>query len=168
MVPWFTCVGLIFYVPHNCYWRFEACEASLIAPGGTLFPKSNGGTQIQWLGFFPKTLNGISPTHFGFLYKTYGEIDSPFLQVFKFLEIPNTWVLNSFLRHITFQPSFFQQIFENFSQRYQKLSYILVPVNLYYFRTFPFLLGLPVFTFFIYKSSFVHPRSSKWVDLLVW
>ena len=42
------------YVPHNCYWHFEARKASLIVPGGVLFPKSNGETQIQWLGFFLK------------------------------------------------------------------------------------------------------------------
>ena len=54
MIFWFTRVVLPFYVPYNCYWHFEAHEVSLIVPGGALFPKSNGETQIQWLGFFLK------------------------------------------------------------------------------------------------------------------
>ena len=36
-----TC-GSAIYASHDCYWRFEAREVSLIAPGGVLFPLSNG------------------------------------------------------------------------------------------------------------------------------
>lgn len=39
---WFTRVRVLFYMPHNCNWCFEAHEASLNALGITLFPKSNG------------------------------------------------------------------------------------------------------------------------------
>ena len=39
------------YASHDCYWRFGAYEASLIAPGRVLFPLSNSEALIRWLVF---------------------------------------------------------------------------------------------------------------------
>ena len=68
---WFldSLVGVRFYMPHNCYWRFVAHEASLIAPGGIIFPASNDEVPIQQLIFFLEFWAGVLPFIFSLYMK---------------------------------------------------------------------------------------------------
>ena len=138
----FTRVGWIIHASQTCYWRFEVCKALLNAPGSTLSRTSNGESQIQQMGFFLKLLSGVTPTHFNFLYKSYGDIISPFSQVFRFSEISHIWTPYTFFKtqNIPTLFFFFQEIFETSSLRYHRLSYTLVSANLYFLKQILFFL----------------------------
>ena len=163
MILQFTCVGWIIHAPQTCYWRFEVRKALLNASGGALSRTSNGESQIQRMGFFPKLLSGIIPTHFNFLYKVNGDIISPFSQVFKFSEIVHTRTPHTFFK-IQNIPTFFLSwdIFETSSLSYHRLSYILVSANLHFIKHILFssvaLLGHSFLLFFIYRIQSFHSR----------
>ena len=127
----FACVGWIIHASYTCYRHFEIRKVLLKALGGTLFHTSNDESQIQRMGFFLKLLSGITSTHFNFLYKAYGDIISPFSQVFRFSEISHIWTPHTFFKTQNIPNLFLSQdIFKTSSLRYHRLSYTLVSANL--------------------------------------
>ena len=160
----FARVEWIIHASQTCYWRFEIRKVLLNALGSALSHTSNDELQIQRMGFFPKLLSGITPTHFNFLYKAYGDIISPFSQVFRFSEISHIWTPHTFFKTQNIPALFFfsRDIFETSFLRYHRLSYTLVSANLYFLKHILFssatLLGYSLLLFFTYRIQSFHSR----------